>query len=141
MSQPFGVSSQLPIVRKSSRVPKPLPWLNVNVYSCQSSLLPVKNPISRYLSYSHLSFHTQAFLSSTYTLIEPRTYAEAVSNPLWVQEMKEEIQALETNHTWSLVHLPLGKPPIGYKWVYKIKYKASGTIEHFKARLVAKGYS
>ncbi|KAE8731212.1 ZNF593 protein [Hibiscus syriacus] len=49
--------------------------------------------------------------------------------------MKEEIQALESNNTWKVVPLPLGKVPIGCKWVYKIKYDASGEIERYKARL------
>lgn len=55
--------------------------------------------------------------------------------------MKKEIQALEDNCTWELIQLPLGKRPIGYKWVYKVKYKADGSIERFKAQLVAKGYN
>ena len=55
--------------------------------------------------------------------------------------MDMELQALESNGTWSLVTLPPRKQHIGCKWVYKIRYKADGTIEHYKARLVAKGYT
>lgn len=46
----------------------------------------------------------------------------------------------EANKTWSLVSLPPGKRPIGYKWVYRIKYKSDGSINRYKARLVAKGF-
>ena len=55
--------------------------------------------------------------------------------------MQYEIQALQDNHTWSLVELPSGKKPIGCKWVFKVKYTCSGAVERYKARLVAKGYS
>nr|XP_018629014.1 uncharacterized mitochondrial protein AtMg00820-like [Nicotiana tomentosiformis] len=55
--------------------------------------------------------------------------------------MKPEISLLESNHTWTDVPLHEVKRPIGSKWVYNIKYKASGEIERFKAKLVAKGYS
>ncbi|XP_075080493.1 uncharacterized protein LOC142165993 [Nicotiana tabacum] len=33
------------------------------------------------------------------------------------------------------------KTPIGCRWIFKIKYKASEVVERYKARLVAKGYS
>lgn len=55
--------------------------------------------------------------------------------------MRTEIQALEDNGTWELVKLPPGKRPIGCKWVYKLKYKADGSIERFKARMAAKSYN
>ena len=55
--------------------------------------------------------------------------------------MQHELTALELNKTWKLVTLPKNKRTIGCKWVFKVKYKADGTIERHKARLVAKGYT
>lgn len=55
--------------------------------------------------------------------------------------MKEEMEALLKNDTWTLVTLPKGKKPVGCKWVFFIKHKADGSIERYKARLVAKGYT
>ena len=37
--------------------------------------------------------------------------------------------------------MPKGKKAVGCRWVYTIKYRASGTIERYKARLVAQGYT
>ncbi|XP_052203988.1 uncharacterized mitochondrial protein AtMg00820-like [Diospyros lotus] len=55
--------------------------------------------------------------------------------------MKAELDALESNNTWTLTSLPPSKDPIGCKWVYKIKGCSDGTIERYKARFVAKGYT
>lgn len=55
--------------------------------------------------------------------------------------MKAELAALDENCTFSLVPLPQGKHPIGYKWVYKVKLKVGGSLEHYKARLVAQGFN
>ena len=37
--------------------------------------------------------------------------------------------------------LPLGSKPLGYKWIFKKKMKADGSIDKYKARLVVKGYN
>ncbi|RVW36460.1 Retrovirus-related Pol polyprotein from transposon TNT 1-94 [Vitis vinifera] len=39
------------------------------------------------------------------TLHEPRTYREASTDPLWQIAMKEELDALNKNHTWDLARL------------------------------------
>ena len=41
--------------------------------------------------------------------------------------------------TWSIEELPLGKKPINYRWLYKVKYNSDGNIERYKARLVIWG--
>ncbi|XP_038882340.1 uncharacterized mitochondrial protein AtMg00820-like [Benincasa hispida] len=51
--------------------------------------------------------------------------------------MKEELTAMESKKTWSIVSLPKDHHSIGCKWVYKVKHKDDGSIEHYKTRLVA----
>ncbi|KAA0037380.1 retrotransposon protein [Cucumis melo var. makuwa] len=73
--------------------------------------------------------------STIVSLVEPTSYQEASTDPLWQKAMNDEKM-----HTWDYVDLPPGKRPIGCKLIYKIKTHSDGTIEHYKARLVAKGY-
>ncbi|KAL0322381.1 UNVERIFIED_CONTAM: Retrovirus-related Pol polyprotein from transposon RE1 [Sesamum calycinum] len=68
-------------------------------------------------------------------------FAEAVKYPEWRQAMHEEVQVLEHNKTWRMTHLPDEKRAICFKWVYKLKFKAYGSVDRYKARLVAKGYN
>ncbi|CAL8175186.1 unnamed protein product [Prunus armeniaca] len=60
--------------------------------------------------------------------------------PLWKEAVNSEVESIMQNHTWELVDLPPGNKLIGYKWIFKRKLKADGTIDKYKARLVAKGY-
>jgi hypothetical protein len=54
--------------------------------------------------------------------------------------MTAEYQALLRNQTWHLVPPESGRNLIDYKWIYKVKHKADGSIDHYKAHLVAKGF-
>jgi len=72
---------------------------------------------------------------------EPKTFTQANKFECWKEAMATELHALAKNYTWSVVTLPHGKVLIGCKWVYKIKYRANGSIEKYKARLVAQGYT
>ncbi|GJT92760.1 DNA-directed RNA polymerase subunit beta', partial [Tanacetum coccineum] len=58
----------------------------------------------------------------------------------WREAIKSEIESILQNHTWELVDLPPGCKPLGYKWIFKKKMKADGTIDKYKAMLVIKGY-
>ena len=55
--------------------------------------------------------------------------------------MEIELATLHNNNTWELFDKPTGMSLIGYKWVYKLKYRHDGSIERYKARLVAKGFT
>lgn len=71
---------------------------------------------------------------------DPVSFQDAAADEKWIQAMKEEIHSIEKNETWELTTLPIGKKPIGVKWVYKTKYKPDGKVDRYKARLAAKGY-
>lgn len=69
------------------------------------------------------------------------SYAQASKDQCWVDAMSEEIAAMHSNQTWTIVPKPIDRNVVGSKWVYKMKYRADGSIERYKARLVAKGYT
>lgn len=75
----------------------------------------------------------------------PKTYAEAISDPIygayWKQAIGEELTKLQVLNTWKYVKLPPGKKAIGCKFVFTVKYTPTGLIDQYKARLVAQGFS
>jgi hypothetical protein len=75
------------------------------------------------------------------SLTEPATYKSAIKAPVWLQAMQDEITALHTQGTWSLVSLPAKRNLVGCKWIFKIKRHSDGSIARHKARLVAQGFS
>ncbi|GJZ04593.1 putative ribonuclease H-like domain-containing protein [Tanacetum coccineum] len=88
---------------------------------------------------NHTDFHHclfACFLSQT----EPRSVAQALEDPSWVEAMQEEMQQFQFQNVWILVDLPPGKRAIGTKWILKNKKDARGIIIRNKARLVAQGH-
>jgi len=55
--------------------------------------------------------------------------------------MNEEIHALEMHNSLVVQPLPPGKRTISCRWIYKVKYRANGSLDRYKAHLVAKGYT
>ncbi|XP_074375531.1 uncharacterized protein LOC141717357 [Apium graveolens] len=58
-----------------------------------------------------------------------------------VYAMLSEIGTIEANHIWDIVPKPQNKNIVDYKWLFKVKYTASGQLDKYKARLVAKGFT
>ena len=107
---------------------KPLPGQPYDIFAC--------------LTYSNLSkSYQQFFMAIDSNSLDPTSFLEAVQSLEWRAAMDKEIQVLELTNTWTLTTLPPSKVPIGWKWVYRTKYKSDGTIERHKARLVAKGHT
>ncbi|GJQ91822.1 retrovirus-related pol polyprotein from transposon TNT 1-94 [Tanacetum coccineum] len=80
-------------------------------------------------------------LARNSTKMNPRL-TEAVTSSegqQWREAIKSEIESILQNHTWELVDLPPGCKPLGYKWIFKKKMKADGTVDKYKARLVIQG--
>ena len=55
--------------------------------------------------------------------------------------MVEEMVSLQSNGTWDLVTLPLGKSPAGFRWVYIVKVCPNSQVDYLKVQLVAKRYT
>ena len=99
------------------------------------------HPIYNFLSYHRLSSTYSAFVSTISTVSLPKNTNEALSHPGWRQAMVDEMVALHSTGTWDLVVLPVGKFPVGCRWVYTVKVGPDGQVDRLKARLVAKGYT
>ena len=75
---------------------------------------------------------------------DPTSYYEAINDKdfgFWIEAMKSELESTYSNNVWTLVDLPQGVKPIGFKWVYRRNKGVDGKVETYKARLVAKGYN
>lgn len=132
-------TSSIPLRRSTRTVKPPSGYTDYICGSIQQS--SISSHWCNLVQYSSLPNSFKALVCQNTSLHEPVSYTKACKDPRWVEAMNKELQALHRNHTWTLVDLPVGKTPIGFKWVYKIKLKSDGTIERFKVRLVAKGYN
>lgn len=108
------------------------------VFSCREKSNLVHRPV-HYVTCDKFSDKHKYFLASVTTATEPNRYSEAIPNPKLHEVIRQEIHALEKNKTWELTKLLAGKHALGSKWVYKIKYKADGSIERYKTRLIILG--
>lgn len=59
----------------------------------------------------------------------------------WEKAIKDELESLSSNNTWTLVPRPQNRNIVDCKWIFTIKYDEFGKRVRHKARLVARGFS
>lgn len=80
-------------------------------------------------------------LTTASTIHEPKSYQEAILDPIWIESMDAELEALERNHTWEVVDLLPGKSTVGCTWKFKLMFNADGTLNTPKSHLVAQVFT
>nr|GEU50380.1 retrovirus-related Pol polyprotein from transposon TNT 1-94 [Tanacetum cinerariifolium] len=80
------------------------------------------------------------FFNAFITSIEPKNIKQAMTEPSWIDAMKEEIHEFERLQVWELVSCPDKVCLIKLKWIYKVKTNEFGGVLKNKARLVAQGF-
>ncbi|GJR02563.1 putative ribonuclease H-like domain-containing protein [Tanacetum coccineum] len=92
---------------------------------------------------TRLQLHEQAlfcYYDAFLTVVEPKTYKDALTQACWIEAMQEELNEFERLEVWELVPQPDKVMVITFKWIYKVKLDKLGGILKNKARLVARGY-
>jgi hypothetical protein len=94
---------------------------------------------------ANLAAFAAATFASTHVLhspsFKPFAFSDADRYAVWHNAMCDEIAALRSNRTWSLVLFHSSMNVVGSRWVYRIKCRVDGSIERYKARLVARGFT
>ena len=102
-------------------------------------------PPNHLIEECNLTYYALSCAEQVEDASEPATYTEAIDSvdkDKWISAMQEEMQSLEKNDTWEIVHLPKQKKHVRCKWVFKRKEGLSPSEPpRFKARLVAKGFN
>lgn len=112
-------------------ITQPVPHESTNIHPMQTrskhGIYKPKKPFN-----PHVTLHPLL------NAMQPYSYKQALSHPMWKIAMLEEFTALEKNKTWTLVPLPPKRNVVRCKWILKIKRHADGTVERYKAHFVAK---
>nr|GEV95342.1 retrovirus-related Pol polyprotein from transposon TNT 1-94 [Tanacetum cinerariifolium] len=72
--------------------------------------------------------------------MEPKNVKEAMTDPVWIESMQEELLQFKRLDVWVLVPAPNNITPLTLKCLFKNKHDEEKTIIRNKSRLVVKGY-
>nr|GEX34905.1 hypothetical protein [Tanacetum cinerariifolium] len=76
----------------------------------------------------------------TISIMEPKTVEEALTDPAWIESMKEELHQFIRLDVWELISSPNGIKPLTLKWLFRNKHDEENTVICNKTRLVVRGY-
>ncbi|GJS16005.1 retrovirus-related pol polyprotein from transposon TNT 1-94 [Tanacetum coccineum] len=72
--------------------------------------------------------------------MEPRNVKEAMTDPVWIGSMQEELLQFKRLDVWVLVPPPDNIKPLTLKWLFKSKHDEENTVIRNKTCLVVRGY-
>nr|GFD30508.1 Gag-Pol polyprotein [Tanacetum cinerariifolium] len=72
--------------------------------------------------------------------MEPKNVKEAMTDPAWIESMKEELIQFKRLDVWVLVSAPDNISPLTLKWLFKSKHDEEQTFIRNKSRIVMRGY-
>nr|GEW71341.1 reverse transcriptase domain-containing protein [Tanacetum cinerariifolium] len=76
----------------------------------------------------------------TVSTMEPKNVKEAMTDPVWIDSMQEELLQFNRLNVWVLVPAPDNISPLTLKWLFKNKHDEEQTVIRNKSRLVVRGY-
>nr|GEX97850.1 retrovirus-related Pol polyprotein from transposon TNT 1-94 [Tanacetum cinerariifolium] len=72
--------------------------------------------------------------------MEPKNVKKAMTDPVWIDLMQEELLQFKRLDVWVLVPAPDNISPLTLKWLFKNKHDEKQTVIRNKSRLVVRGY-
>nr|GEV14266.1 hypothetical protein [Tanacetum cinerariifolium] len=136
-AQSSSTISPHPIVQPDHQIPQ-----HNSKWTKDHPLHNVIGQLSRPVS-TQLQLHEQAlfcYYDAFLTLVEPKTYKDALTQSCCIEAMQEELNEFEQLEVWELIPRPDKVMVITLKRIYKVKIDELGGILKNKARLVARGY-
>nr|GFA50183.1 hypothetical protein [Tanacetum cinerariifolium] len=76
----------------------------------------------------------------TVSSMEPKNVKEAMTDPVWIESMQEELLQFKRLDVWVLVPTPDNILPLTLKWLFKNKHDEEQIVIRNKSRLVMRGY-
>nr|GEX28930.1 retrovirus-related Pol polyprotein from transposon TNT 1-94 [Tanacetum cinerariifolium] len=76
----------------------------------------------------------------TVSTMELKNVKEAMTDPVWIESMQEELFWFKRMDVWMLVPAPDNISLLTLKWIFKNKHDEEQTVIRNKSRLVVRGY-